>query len=96
MTAVAVHRLRQYIIAVSEELADAVRDALERAPCSDRALALEAGIPPSTITRIRHGERGATPAVVQALADALARWGGRCTDAERALRRALEQEGGTP
>lgn len=84
---------RQYIIAMGEQLAKAVRKALRRLPCSDRALCQEAGIPPSTLARIRSGERGATREVTVALAAALARWRDRTADAERTLRRALQQEG---
>ena len=82
----------QYYVAMSEELAEAVRQALERVPGSDRALAQEAGVPPSTISRIRNGKRGATADVVEALADALARWEDRCGDAQDSLRRALQRE----
>ena len=75
---------------MNEDPTEAVRAALERIPCSDRQLALDAGVPPSTLSRIRSGERRATPAVAQALADALTRWGERCGEAERAVREALE------
>jgi len=75
---------------MSEELADAVRSALDSAPCSDRRLALAAGIPPSTLSRIRKRERGATPEVARALADALARFETRCGESERTLCDALE------
>ncbi len=87
---VAVLVLWQYYVAMSEKLAEAVRAALGRIPCSDRQLAIDAGVPPSTVSRIRSGERGATPAVARALADALARWDERCAEAERVLRDALE------
>ncbi len=83
---------RQYIVAMSEELANAVRAALEGLPCSDRALCREAGVNPSTLSRIRSGERGASRDVTEALAAALARWADRCGTAERTLRRALAQE----
>ena len=82
----------QYCVAVSEELADAVRSALHSVPCSDRRLSQESGVPPSTLSRIRKGERGATPAVTRALADALARLGTFCGEAERTLRDALEED----
>ena len=80
---------------MTQDLANAVRAALEQAPCSDRRLAIDAGVPPSTISRIRSGERGATPEVVQSLADALALWGDRCREAERALREALQEKEAT-
>ena len=80
---------------MTQDLANAVRAALEQAPCSDRQLALDAGVPPSTISRIRSGERGATPEVARSLADALALWGGRGREAERALRDALAEKEAT-
>ena len=92
MTTVAVLCSWQYTVAMSERLAETMREALRDVPCSDRQLALEANVPPSTISRIRSGERAATPEVAEALADALSRWSGRCTDAERKLRRALHEE----
>ena len=78
---------------MTQYLANAVRAALEQAPCSDRQLALDAGVPPSTVSRIRSGERGATPEVTKALADALGLWGDRCREAEQALRDAVAEEG---
>lgn len=77
---------------MSEELAEAVREVLDRVPGSDRELSLEAGVPPSTISRIRNGERGCTPDVARALADVLARWSENCREAEADLRRALQTE----
>jgi transcriptional regulator with XRE-family HTH domain len=77
---------------MSQNLGEAVREALELAPCSDRALANLAGVPPSTVSRVRAGERGATREVTTQLADALSRWAAECAEAEIILRRALEQE----
>lgn len=77
---------------MSEELAEVVREVLDRVPGSDRELCLQAGVPPSTISRIRKGERGATLEVARALADVLTQWGRDCADAEAALRRALQRE----
>lgn len=74
---------------MNETLAEVVRKLLDRVPCSDRALAQEAGVPQSTISRVRTGERGCTPEVARALADALARWSKACESAEDDLRRAL-------
>lgn len=76
---------------MSEELAQAVREALERVPCSDRALALKAGVSQSTVYRIRTGERGCSPAVAEALADALEAWAGDYREAATGLRRTLEE-----
>lgn len=79
---------------MTDQLADAVRQALERAPCSDRALALKAGVSQSMISRIRTGDRGCSPAVARALADALAGWAEDCREAEDSLRQVLQQDGG--
>lgn len=76
-----------------EELAGAVRQALEKAPCSDRALALAAGLSQSTVSRIRNKERGCGPETAKALADALAEWAEACREAEGDIRRRLQQEG---
>ena len=84
----------QHLVAMHEELADAVRQVFRgKLPCSDRQLALRAGVPASTISRIRKGERGATREVVEKLADALREWADESTAAERILREALEQGG---
>jgi transcriptional regulator with XRE-family HTH domain len=81
-----------YIVAMQKNLGEAVRQALELVPCSDRALAMLAGVPPSTISRVRAGERGATRDVTIQLADALSRWAAECAKAETILRQALEKE----
>jgi transcriptional regulator with XRE-family HTH domain len=73
-------------------LEEALLQALERAPGSLRAIAREAGVPHSTLVRIKQGERGVTPEVAKAVADALRRWSGRCGSAEGLLRDALSQE----
>lgn len=86
--------LWQYYIAMSEELAEAVREILDAVPGSDRELSLEAGVPPSTISRIRQGERGCTPEVARALVEVLSRWSEDCREAETKLRRALQAEEG--
>lgn len=92
MISIAPPPVRHYYNAMSEELAKAVREAMEGLPGSARALALEAGVPQSTVSRILSGERGATPKVTAALAAALARWTDRCEDAERTLRQALDSD----
>lgn len=76
---------------MTKEQAKAVRRALDRKPASDRALAQAAGVPQSTISRIRNGKRDPTPEVVEALADALGRWADSCRAAESDLRRTLEE-----
>jgi hypothetical protein len=82
---------------MSTELAQAVIEALDALPCSDRNVALRANVPPSTIARIRSGERGATPAVAQAILDAASEMKAGCGEAERTLKRALRrhEKGGT-
>lgn len=77
---------------MSERLASTVREILDTVPGSDRELALDAGVPQSTVSRIRTGERGCTPEVARALAETLARWGEHCRGAEGKLREALEAE----
>ena len=72
-------------------LEEAVRRVLGEVPGSMRALAKEAGIPHSTLVRIRQGHLGASPAVARALADALGRWARECSSAEGILRQSLTQ-----
>lgn len=76
-------------------LTDAIRRALDLAPCSDRALAEEAGLAHSTLSRIRAGTRGASPAVALAIADALARWSEGCGEADVLLRDAIRHQEST-
>ena len=76
-----------------EQLSDAVRDALKGSPASLRALAREAGVPVSTLSRIQSGERDATEAVASAVADALTRWGDSCQDASSRIRKTLDDGG---
>lgn len=78
---------------MSDDLTATARKALDAAPCSDRALALEAGVPQSTLSRIRNGKLGCTPETAAALADALARWADDCREAEAALRDHLDTGG---
>lgn len=73
------------------ELAEAVCQALAQIPCSERALALRAGVSPATLTRIKSGERGVSPEIVRRLAQALAMWAEDCAGAEHTLREALER-----
>lgn len=75
---------------MSERLAQAIREALEGAPGSTRAVALEAGVDPSMLTRIQNRERGASPELAAAVADALGRFANRYAAGEAHLRRAIE------
>lgn len=68
-----------------------MRDALQVSPMSMRAIALEAGISDTLLRLIREGRRTATPATVQALADALERMSARNAEAARVLRETLAQ-----
>lgn len=82
----------QYYVAVNEELVEVVSRVLSDLPCSERQLALDAGLAPSTLSRIRSGERTVSADTVLKLADALAGWADRSSTAEQTLRRALESE----
>ena len=73
----------------NEELTATVIAAIEAAPCSPRALAREAGVPHSTLSRIKSGERGATVAVAIAVADALERWAQRTHAESQRIRQHL-------
>ena len=74
-------------------LTAALRRALRTAPSSLLRLAQEARVQPRSLLRISRGELGASPALVQAVARALLRWGDRCTRAADELRRALRESG---
>jgi len=62
----------------TDRLTRAVVAAVRAAPCSLRALADAASVPPSTLSRIVTGTRAATPAVAAAVSRALRVWGARC------------------
>jgi transcriptional regulator with XRE-family HTH domain len=72
-------------------LTSAIRSVLRAGPGSQRKLAAEAGISPSLLTRMSNGERAVTPAVAEALADALTRWSERCAAGAQAIRRATKE-----
>lgn len=63
---------------------------LRGVPSSLSALAREAGVPRSTLARVAAGELEASPELVAAVADALARWSETCTTGTRRLRAARE------
>ena len=73
---------------------ESVVKGIREAPCTLRALAREAGVAPSVLSRILSGERLATPAVALAVARALDRWGERCKRAATTIRKAHAR--GTP
>lgn len=67
------------------DLTAVTRAAIGAFPGRLRELAKEAGLPYSTIARIRHGALPASPAVARAVAGALSRWGTRCVRAGQEL-----------
>lgn len=77
---------------MSEELAEVVRRVLDEIPGSDRALAQAAGISPSTLYRIRSGERGCSPEIAEQLERTIRTWSEDCSGAAAHLRRELEAE----
>jgi hypothetical protein len=56
----------------------ALQDAIHRAPGSMRALAREAGVPHTTLVRVRSGALEASPAVVARVAATLEQWSELC------------------
>lgn len=90
MTLLAFLTVWQYYIAMNDELVEIVSRVLADLPCSERQLALDAGLAPSTLSRIRSGDRNVSAETVEKLADALASWAERSATAEKTLRQALE------
>lgn len=82
-------RVCQHIVDMPR-LALAVREALQLAPCSTRALAKAAGLSPTLLSRILSGTRTATPASARALAKGLREWGRDCERAARKLEQAAK------
>jgi transcriptional regulator with XRE-family HTH domain len=83
---------------MSKNLTKTVARAIEKAPCSLRALAREAGVAPSTLTRIRTGELEPTVELADRIAralDSLARQAreqsGRCARLARTIRQARKK-----
>ncbi len=68
-------------------LMEAVKRAIDRAPCSVASLARVAGVPQSTLARIKAGERNVTPAVARAVARALEQWSEECASLAASIRR---------
>lgn len=73
-----------------DKTTEAVRQAIEAAPCSLRCLADAAGVDHSVLVRIRSGERNATHDVAAKVAGALAEWASDCQWAERSIRRTIK------
>ena len=83
------HGTRHHIGAMNRKaLTNQVRSAIKAAPCSLRELAKEAGVPHSTLVRIRSRQREATPEVSRRLAKALRSWSTRCLKLANAIERA--------
>ena len=78
------------IYAMTSKLTKAVKTAIDNAPCSVNKLAEEAGVPQSTLSRIRAGKLGATPELAQQVATALKRWGDNCHKGAKSIRNAKE------
>lgn len=83
-----------YCCRMGKRLTNAVAKAVNGAPCSLRALAREAGVPASTLSRIVSGERDATRDVAAAVADALERWADDCGTIAHGIRQAARTERG--
>lgn len=73
---------------MTKALTHAVRKAVDALPGTSRALAMEAGIDPSLLTRILHFRRTVTPDVAQALESALRRWGKACLEGAELIAKA--------
>ena len=72
-----------------------MKQVLKHAPGSLLSIANEAGVSEKLLRLIRDGKRSATPAVTEAVAQALEDLGDRYSESASVLRRAL-QEGGKP
>ena len=78
------------IHAMTSRLTKAVKAAIDKAPCSVNKLAEDAGVPQSTLSRIKADKLGATSEVAERLANALERWGDDCHKAANSIRHAKE------
>jgi|RhiMetdeSRZDD1v2_1073273.scaffolds.fasta_scaffold442238_3 hypothetical protein len=67
-----------------------VRRAVQRAPCSVRALAHAAGVSDALLFMIASGKRQATPRVALKVAHALEQWEKRCGNEAARLRAAVK------
>ena len=85
--------MRYHIGSVTTSLTDAVRAAIEGAPCSLRALARAAKVPHVTLSHIVNGHREATADVARKVADALMVWSCDTNRAAVHIRRHLKTGG---
>ena len=74
-----------------DDVTDAVRKAIDAAPCSMRQLAEAAGVDHAALVRIRSGERTATRDVAVRVAAALETWAGDCRESARTIRQATQR-----
>ena len=72
-----------------EALRKAVVRAIAAAPCSQRQLALAAGVSPALLTYIRQGKKHPSVATARALMQALEVWSDDCATAAAILSRQL-------
>lgn len=77
--------------AVRKRMADATRRALELAPGSDREIAELAGVDPSLLSKIRHGESGVSLLTMRRIAGALDDQQDRAERAKQILRRVIAE-----
>jgi len=69
-----------------------VRRAIQRAPCSIRALARAAGVSHVMLAAIVTGRERTTPRVALKVAKALESWAARCSGEAAAIRKAVDQQ----
>lgn len=74
-----------------DPIAKALKQALAKAPASQRELCRAAGINNAFLWRILRGERRASPALCLKLAKVLERWGSDCTAGAETIRQAVAQ-----
>lgn len=67
----------------------AVRRAIMMAPVSLREIAREAGVPHTTLVRIKGNKLGASKDVADSVATALEQWSGELSDVAGEIRRAM-------
>lgn len=75
---------------MTDSLTKAVREAVEDAPASARALAEQADVAHSTLVRIIGGERKASIETARRVAKALADWSRRCDVGATRIERVIQ------
>ena len=79
---------------MTTQLTKAVQAAIRKAPCSVRALAVAAGVPQSSLSRILAGKLTASPELANAVMHALERWAKDCHHAADRIRTATAKTKG--